>query len=459
MSATPRVCVVGAGPAGMAMARRLASQGIPFDCFERHSDVGGIWDQANPGSPVYDSAHFISSKTQSHFHDFPMPEAYPDYPSHRHILAYMHAFADAYGIREHIRCGLGVAATERTEAGWLVTTEDGETRPYDALVCATGTNWHPNMPDIPGTFSGDLRHSRSYRSITEFTGKRVLVIGAGNSGVDIACDAAVAADHASISLRRGYHFIPKHIFGMPADQFAEQGPSLPMWLQQRVFGGMLRLLNGDLTRLGLPAPDHRVFESHPIMNTQLLHHLAHGDVRARPDVVRFDGRTVTFDDGTADEFDVVVCATGYRWAIPYVDPSNFEWRGGRPDLYMSLFHRTDPTLFALGYMETNGGAYKLFDEMADLVARVIAARHEGGRAAERVNRIIATDAPDLSGGIGFVGSDRHATYVENGAYRAHIARLRRRLGWPSLTPGMFEALRARESGASSAPRVQPGVSA
>ena len=133
-----RVCVVGGGPAGMALARALLAQGVAFDVFERHTDVGGLWDQSNPGSPVYDSAHFISSKTQSHYHDFPMPDDYPDYPSHRQILAYMRAFADAYGLREHIRFGVGVASTERT------STAAGGSPPPTARCAEYGTLiWPP----------------------------------------------------------------------------------------------------------------------------------------------------------------------------------------------------------------------------------------------------------------------------------------------------------------------------
>jgi cation diffusion facilitator CzcD-associated flavoprotein CzcO len=437
--ASDRVCVVGGGPAGMALARALLARGVPFDVWERHGDVGGIWDQSNPGSPVYDSAHFISSKTQSHYHDFPMPEHYPDYPSHRQILAYMRSFAETFGLHEHVRFGVGVAATERTADGWTVTTTDGGVHHYGSLVCATGTNWHASMPDYPGTFTGEIRHSNTYRSMSEFSGKRVLVIGAGNSGVDIACDAAQAADRAAISLRRGYHFIPKHLFGIPSDEFAASGPHLPMWLEQRMFGVMLRVLNGRLSRYGLPKPDHRLFETHPIMNTQLLHHLSHGDVVAKPDVARFDGTTVHFTDGTSEDFDLVLCATGYRWSIPYLDPSHLQWRGGRPDLYLNLFSRTDPSLYALGYMETNGGAYKLFDQMADLIARTIAARQSGRSAG--IDRLVAADRPDLTGGIHFVGSDRHATYVEISAYRKHMAKVRTQLGWPDLHDGVFDQLR------------------
>ncbi|MGZ3446435.1 MAG: flavin-containing monooxygenase, partial [Myxococcaceae bacterium] len=309
-----RVCVVGAGPAGLSLARVFLAHGVPFDVFERHSDVGGLWDPSNTGSPIYESAHFISSKTQSHFHDFPMPEDYPDYPSHRQVLAYMRAFTEAHGLREHIRFGTGVTSAVPEGTGWSVTLSTGEVRSYASLVCANGTNWHATMPSYPGVFSGEMRHSQTYRSPEEFRGKRVLVIGAGNSGADIACDAARTAAKAFLSVRRGYHFIPKHILGKPADVFAAESPPMPMWLRQRVFGVLLRLLNGDLGRLGLPRPDHRIFETHPTLNTQVLHYLAHGDLKAMRDVERFAGRTVHFVDGATEEIDLVLCATGYAWS-------------------------------------------------------------------------------------------------------------------------------------------------
>ncbi|WP_421863127.1 flavin-containing monooxygenase [Parvibaculum sp.] len=442
MNEIGRVCVVGGGPAGLSLARTFLRYGIPFDIYERHSDVGGLWDQSNPGSPVYDSAHFISSKTQSHYHDFPMPDDYPDYPSNRQIHGYMKLFADAYGLRDHIRFDTSVVKTElQADSTWIVTLSTGETKAYGSLVCANGTNWHPTMPDYPGTFTGEMRHAVTFRSMDEFKGKRVLVIGAGNSGCDIACDAAKAADSAFISMRRGYHFLPKHLFGIPADVFAHEGPHLPMWLTQRIFGVILRILNGDLTRFGLQKPDHKLFETHPILNTQLLHYLGHGDIKAKPDVECFEGKIVHFKDGTSEEIDLVLCATGYTWKVPYVDPSLFIWKSGKPDLYMNLFSREHPSLYALGFMETNGGAYKLFDEMADLIARTITVRAKGGGEAAKLDRFFATDRPNLTGGIKFVGSSRHATYVEIDAYRKQMGRIRKRFGWDDLADGCFDKLR------------------
>ena len=211
------VCIVGGGPAGMAMARALLRQGVSFEVFERHDDVGGLWDPENPGTPVYQSAHFISSKTQSHYFDFPMPDDYPDYPSNRQILDYHRAFVDAHGLRDHVTLGVEVELAEPIASGWRVHLSTGETREYGHLVAANGTNWHAVMPEFEGQFDGEIRHAQTYYSPDEFKGRRVLIVGGGNSACDIACDAARTAEAAFISMRRGYHFIPKWIFAMPAD--------------------------------------------------------------------------------------------------------------------------------------------------------------------------------------------------------------------------------------------------
>ena len=148
-----KACVVGAGPAGLAMARTLKRLNVEFDVYERHSEVGGIWDQANPGSPIYDRAHFISSKTKSHFLDFEMPAHYPDYPSHRQILVYLRAFARAYGLQQNIHLNTAVQRVKPTEAGWNVGLTTGETKSYAWLIAASGANWHPRMPsrELSGT--------------------------------------------------------------------------------------------------------------------------------------------------------------------------------------------------------------------------------------------------------------------------------------------------------------------
>lgn len=424
--------IVGAGPAGMSLARAFRRQQLPFTVYERHGDVGGIWDAQNPGSPMYRSAHFISSKTQSGYLGFPMPEDYPDYPRGEQILAYHRAFADRYELRQHVRFNCGVKSAQPDGAQWRLQLESGETLQVAGLICANGSNWDPNIPEFPGSFDGEIRHSVDYHDPADFIGKRVLVVGAGNSGCDIACDAAQNADAAFISLRRGYHFVPKHIFGMPADVFAENGPQLPMWLTQRIFGPLLRLMVGDLRRLGLPKPDHRIFESHPILNDQLLHHLRHGDIAARGGIKRFAGREVEFSDGRRERIDLVILATGYKQSIPYVPQDALDWKGSRPQLYLNLFSRRNPSLMAMGFMETDGGAYKMFDLMANAIAQHAADRLRDPARAARMDAL-KQQWPDLSGGVRYIDSDRHGNYVQHHAYLKALEKLRRQMGWASVS--------------------------
>ncbi|HEX7823754.1 MAG TPA: NAD(P)-binding domain-containing protein [Mycobacterium sp.] len=434
-------CIIGAGPAGLSTARAFRRLGIEYDHFERHSDVGGIWDLDNPGTPMYESAHFISSRTTSGFHDFPMPDSFPDYPSNRQILAYTRSFVDAFGLRERIEFGSAVTDVEEDGDGWLVRLESGAQRRYGAVVCASGVTWQPRLPDHPGTFDGEVRHSVTYGSSEEFRGKRVLIVGLGNSGADIACDAAASASAAFVSVRRGYHVIPKHIFGIPSDVWAKTGPPIPITLERPIFKALLRLVQGDLTRLGLPKPDHQLFESHPLLNSQLVHHLQHGDVAIKPDVSRFDGNRVVFDDGTSEEIDLVLYATGYDWSIPYVPEKYFDWSGGRPRLYLTAFNPVHRNLFGAGYLEVNSSAYTLFDQVTNVLAQYVHDQLHNPSRAAAFDRKANTDRPDLSGGIKFIGSDRHEAYVEVRAFERYLAKIRKEFGWTDLVPGMFDDVR------------------
>lgn len=419
-SEQPRVGVVGAGPAGLAMGRALLEAGIGFDILERHPGIGGIWNPDHPGSPMYRSAHFISSKAapMSTFKGFPFAESVAVYPSHREVLAYLEGFADRAGLRPHIQLSHNVASAERSGDHWRVTLGDGEVRLYSDLVCASGTLWDPNLPELPGAFSGTVRHSVSYRWADELAGKTVLVVGTGNSGVDIACDAARTADRVLLSLRRGYWFVPKFIRGVPADIFFRTPDGLPSWAHPPDAAALLELLVGNPAAYGLPAPDHPPFASHPIMNSEVLHHIGHGRIEPRRQVVACDGREVAFVGGARDRVDEIILATGYRASVPYLAPGILSYGdGNRPDLWLRLFHRRVPNLFGLGFIETNSSVYRLFDLGAELIAKYIAARRAGARGAADLAAAIAGEAePDLTGGVARIASARHAGYVDSRAY-------------------------------------------
>ena len=421
------VAVVGAGPSGLMLARRLAATPATFEVFERNADVGGIWDIDAPGSPVYESAHFISSKTLSGFPDFPMPDDYPDYPDHRRLLRYIRAYADRFDLRRHISFECPVERAIPAGGFWELRLGDGGTRRCHYLICANGVTWVPTTATWPGEYSGEVRHAVTYRSPREFAGRRVLVVGGGNTGADIACDASATADQAFWSVRRGYHLIPKHVMGKPADVFADSGPKLPHWLEVRVFTAILRILHGDLRRYGLPKPDHRLFESHPLMNTQILHYLSHGDCIAKPDIEQFDGDRVVFADGSRERIDLVIAAVGYQHTCPFLDDGVLETKADRPDLYLGMFPRNHSNLAVLGFIEFASSAYPTFDRMTELIVADATAA-PGSRAAATFTHLKANHHPDLKGGHHYVDSERHANYVERDTYLKILKKVRGRLG-------------------------------
>lgn len=421
-------CVIGAGPAGLAVARALAERNLPYTHYERHTGPGGIWDIDNPGGPMYETAHFISSKTLSGFGGWPMPDHFADYPPHRQILNYLTSFADRYGLTDRIQFGTAVGGIDKNADGsWTVTTADGGQTVHGEVVVCTGSQWHPNIPELPGSFAGEVRHTLTYRIPEELRGKRVLVVGAGNSGLDIACDAARSAAHAVISMRRGYWFIPKHVFGRPVDTIAETGPKLPMWLEQRLFGALLRLMNGDPRRLGLQKPDHKLFETHPAVNSMLIHHLQHGDITAKPGIAHTENTTVYFTDGTSDEFDLILLATGYLHRVPVAQ--RYFGSEQHPDLYLSAFSREHRGLFGVGFVETNSGAYHFFDTQAQMIASYIHDEHRDSPNARRFADMIHNDRPDLTGGLTLIDSPRHTGYVDSRALGTYLAKVARRMGW------------------------------
>ncbi len=431
-----KYCVVGAGPAGLSISRAFSRLGIAHDVFERHSDVGGIWDINNPGTSMYRTAHFISSKYTSHFLDYPMPQDYPDYPDNRQIHKYLQGFAHAYSLHQKITFNTEVVKSEELPNGdWMVSFNNAEPCQYKGLICCNGVTWYPAMPELDGHFSGEIIHSNQYFNSDQFRDRRVLIIGLGNSGADIACDAAQAADQAFISVRRGYHFIPKFVCGVPMDVYQHHLADLPQWMRSVDQETLMRSITGDPSRFGMPEPDHSPMDTHPLMNTELLHFLGHVDVAIKPDVQKLAGEFVEFTDGTREKIDLIVCATGYQLRIPYVPRDSFKWQGERPVLYTNTFSTSSPRLFVMGFFEVASAVYQLFDRVANLVARNILDITNNSKKVQQFEKLKCSDKTDLRGGHKYVGSDRHANYVDYTTFLEHLGWIGEEMGWPGLNPG------------------------
>lgn len=392
------------------MARSLDRAGIDFVGFEASHDVGGLWDITNPRSTMYESAHLISSRTTTQFAELPM-DSMADYPGHRELLAYFSRYADAFDLRRRFRFGTRVERVERAGEGWTV---DGE--PFDAVVLANGTLAEPTIPTFPGTFSGEIIHSSAYKKASVFHGKRVLIIGAGNSGCDIAVDAVHHADSVDLSVRRGYYFVPRYLFGRPSDTL-NQGRPLPARIKQFIDTRVLQAFTGDPVRFGFPRPDYRIYESHPIVNTLVLNHLGQGDLRVVPGIDRFEGHTVHFADGTQEDYDLIVLATGYTLDYPMVDRAELNWTGMAPSLYLNIFPPSFSGLFVMGMIEASGIGWQGRAEQADLIAAYLSATPQ---AREAFRAQASTPWPDLTGGYRYLALERMSYYVNKDAYRRTV---------------------------------------
>ncbi|QNN54317.1 flavin-containing monooxygenase [Nocardioides mesophilus] len=440
-----RVCIVGAGSSGIAAAQVLHARGIDFDCFEVGSEVGGNWryDNDNGMSSAYRSLHINTSRQLMEFAAYPMPEDLPDYPSHWQIARYFDDFVDHFGFRDRIRFrtevvkvqppargGQGYAVTVRGRAGGPGGVPgEPETLRYSHVIVANGHHWDPRWPEpsFAGaeTFPGTQIHAHYYRTPEIFEGKRVLVLGIGNSATDIAVEASRVARRTYLAMRRGAHVIPKYVFGVPTDHLTDSVIArMPTRVQQLAMAATLRLTQGRVTDYGLPRPDHAVLHAHPTVSDDLLTRLGHGDITVLPTIDRFEGSKVFFVDGSAHEIDVVVYCTGYRVSFPFLDARVVRTADNHVDLYRRVVDPEHDGLFFLGLIQPLGAVMPLAEAQAEWVADLV-----GGEAAlpsyDEMRRQIRLYDEALR--KRYVASKRHTIQVDFHKYLAEI-RAERRAG-------------------------------
>jgi glycine/D-amino acid oxidase-like deaminating enzyme len=360
-----RLAVIGAGPVGLGIAKALLEHGIPYEQLEADDDVGGNWYHG-----VYSTAHIISSRKATEYADYHMPADYPDFPSARQMLDYLRDYSDHFGLRKHIQLRTKlVMALPREDGRWELELAGGEKRIYKGLIICNGHHWDRRFPATPGTFTGELIHSKDYKSPEQLRGKRVLVIGGGNSACDIASEAGRVAAACDLSLRRGYWFLPKTLFGIPLADISSGW--FPVWMQRLFIRLMLRVVAGDFRKYGLPKPDHRIFDTHPTINSELLHYVKHGRIRPRPVVARYDGPRVEFTDGGSAEYDLVVSATGFHVSFPFLPAGLVPVKGSVALLYAGCLLPDYKNLYIIGTSQVRYGFGPLVTPGADLIARMI----------------------------------------------------------------------------------------
>ncbi|MBX3223862.1 MAG: NAD(P)-binding domain-containing protein [Labilithrix sp.] len=375
-----RVCLIGAGSSGIAAAKALFEANIPFDAFETSDRVGGNWvfGNANGMSSAYEGLYINTSRERMAFSDFPMPRSYPDFPHHTQIARYFEDYVDRFGFRDKIRFRTAVTHVAKTSDGeWRVRTRhadasEDEERTYAAVLVANGHHWDPLLPDppFPGRFAGRELHAHHYRSKDELRGKRVVVVGMGNSAMDIAVESSEVAARTFLSGRRGVHVIPKYAFGRPIDQFFTSA-RLPWSVRQRMGEALQRLAVGDMERYGLPKPDHRLGEAHPTISGRILDRLTHGAITPKPNVAERMGDRVRFVDGSVETADVIVYCTGYKVTFPFFDPSFVAAKDNDLPLFMRVFHPEHHGLAFVGLLQPLGAIMPLAEAQGRWIARWI----------------------------------------------------------------------------------------
>lgn len=416
-----RVCVIGAGPSGITAAKNLKDEGMEVVVYDLGSEVGGNWvfTEEVGHSSVFETTHIISSKTLSEYMDFPMPADYPDYPSHKHLAAYFQNYARHFDLYPLIQFKTLVKHCERNVDGsWTVVTEkNGEETiaQFDALAVCNGHHWLPRMPEYPGHFDGEFIHSHEVKKFSHFAGKKVLVIGGGNSACDVAVESSRVATSVDMSWRRGYWIAPKFMMGKPADVFSTKIHWLPRKIWQKLSAFSLYIRNGKNSDYGLPEPDGPLGSHHPTINEDLFFTIRHGKIKPRADIQSLQGRGVVFKDGTKSEYDIIVACTGYIISHPFFDKQFIDYSEGDVPLWLRMLHPDFNNLYFIGLFQPLGCIWPGSELQSKIMARELSGKW---RRPSSIKKLIDEELkhPDFHQ----INTPRHTITVDYHRFRKRL---------------------------------------
>ena len=389
----PKVAIIGAGSSGIIAAKELKDRGIPFDCFEKGSRVGGNWVYKNDNgvSAAYSSLHINTSRQQMEFKCFPMPDHYPDFPHHSMIAAYFESFLDHFDLRRHITFRTEVKHAEPLPSGgWQVTLRDGERRTYDAVIVANGHHWDAKWPEprFPGKFDGIEMHSHAYLNPSEpenLYGKNVVILGMGNSAMDIACELGNrgVAKKVFLAARSGMHIMPKYFGSRPSDSYFRHPGDRPQWWEHfvpyrllehvafRWLEWRIRFSVGLPQDYGLPKPRHRFGSAHPTISNEVHIRLGSGDVIPKPNLKELMGNKVMFSDGSVEDVDAIIYATGYKISFPFFDPKVLTFAHNDLPLFKRIFTPQYPNLMFIGLVQPLCSIIPIAEQQARLIGEYL----------------------------------------------------------------------------------------
>lgn len=419
------VCIIGAGSSGMAAAKALHERGVSIEGFEIGSDIGGMWrfENDNGLSSAYRSLHIDTSRANLGYPDHPIPETYPDFLSHHEVLEWLESYARRFDLKRHFRFRCKVDRVEpESDGSWRVTVGAGETRRYRAVIIANGHLWDPRRVDFPGGFDGEQIHSHDYRTADRFAGKNVLIVGIGNSAVDIAVDVCKAARRTFLSTRRSAWVMPKYIMGIPVDRwsaFLARKLRLPTPVTRTLVRWLAYPVVGDQRRFGVPKPKHPIWREHATLSQELLPYCGHGWIRIKPNVRALKGDRVEFEDGSLEPVDAIIQATGYRTSFPFLDSNLFRVAEDVPALYRRMASSHLPGLYFLGLVQPVGPTIPLVEVQSRWLAALL-----GGAMRLPAADAMAREIGDHAAAVRrrYLDSPRYALEVDARAYARQLVR-------------------------------------
>lgn len=434
---TLRVCVIGAGCSGLVAAKALKERGIRATVFEMGSRVGGLWVFGNDNGRggAYRSLRINTSRPMTEFSDFPMSPGLGDYPSHSQIAKYFADYAEHFELLPLIRFRTEViraVPVNGPSGGYSLTVRNLDTGVEeeihaDALVVANGHHFEPSIPRFPGldSFQGEVVHSHNYidpSSPAALAGRSVCVVGSGNSGVDIASEAALASARVSFAMRTPTWILPKYLFGKPIDQ----GTLIPDWLpsamRRTIATWGVRLLVGKMSDFGLPDPTHRIGETHPTLSDTLPALVKSGQVRVRGALRELRGRAAYFDDELEPnplEVDVLILGTGYRVQFPFFASNHISAPKNVLRLFGRVFHPRERHVFFVGLAQTVGAITKTAELQASWIAAHLAGTYNLPDE-EEMKLLIAKDERETQ--RRYLASERHTMQVDPLEFKRFLLR-------------------------------------
>ncbi len=361
--------MIGAGAAGLASAAILRRAGAEVTVLEREA-VGAAW-QAR-----YDCLHLHTVRWLSGLPGYGIPRSSGKWPSRDHVVDYLRAYASRNDL--DVRTGSPVERVERKEDGWAVRA-GGETHLAGRVVVATGYSNVPHLPEWPGTFAGELIHSSAYRRGDPYLSRRVLVVGAGNSGAEIALDIARAgASDVLLAVKTPPALVRRDTLGVPSQLLGIASAGLPAAATDRIAATLRRVAFGDLSDVGLPAPEKPYSEFLrrrviPIVDVGLVAAVKEGRVTVVPALDRFENGKPVLADGRVVEVDAVIAATGFRTGLePLVGHLRVLDAAEVPLVHGADEHPSAPGLHFVGFVVSLGGTLRLIGKQAERLAQVAA---------------------------------------------------------------------------------------